>query len=738
MKDSKINIFPKSIYKDIAAGIICALVSIPISMGYAQIAGLPAVYGLYGSVLPILLFGILSSSRDRVFGVDAAPAAMVGSMVASLGIPFDTGAAVDVVPMITLMVSAWLFVLYIIKAGKIFRYISKPVMGGFVTGICIEIIFMQLPKLYGGAAGTGEIIELIENAVHMIGSSFSFLSLVISVCTIAIIMLGKKYCPKVPMSVVVMVIGVLLSVVFKIEDHGVHMLSDVERGLGRLSIPSAVGFDLKSLILPSFAVAAVITAETLLTSQELALQDGYKLDKNKEIHAYAVGNLMAALAGCCPVNGSVSRTNIIRQFGSKSQWMSIAASFAMVCILLFFTGFIKYLPVPVLTSVVVTALYNSCEFELGSKLFKTSKTEFLIYIFALAGVLLFGTIYGVMIGVLLSFIDVIRKTVTPPRAFMGVIPGRTELFNLTNSKDVYPIKHVVIYRFVGNLFFANIDTFQDDIYNAIKLDTKAVIVNASAIGSIDITAAERLGIMYEDLKQKEIKFYFAGHLASINDELRTFGEEKLIEEGCTRISVRLALADAGYKMPYKLENYDDDSSAAKKRINNVIDLIKYKGNSEAELDWAFGDKSEEKKKQLEEQMVENFENLKGVPIERLVSVLERNSFGKMNLIDEDEFLDRIETHLDKLAGKTAYGIEELEEAIENRRQEVEESLHDVEFDALKKAHERKAMIEARIKEESPEVYERLKERRNIHLHKLNEKYPGVGTKLKEIYKNNDI
>jgi MFS superfamily sulfate permease-like transporter len=151
--------------RDIFGGIVVALVSIPISMGYAQIAGLPAVYGLYGSLFPILIFGFLSTSKQFVVGVDAMPAVIVGSMLAQMGVSAGSKEALLLVPFMTLLTAVWFLVLYLLKAGRIVKYVSTPVMGGFISGVGLTIILMQLPKLFGGDPGTGEVIELITNLV---------------------------------------------------------------------------------------------------------------------------------------------------------------------------------------------------------------------------------------------------------------------------------------------------------------------------------------------------------------------------------------------------------------------------------------------------------------------------------------------------------------------------------------------------------------------------------------------
>ena len=148
---------------DLFSGVLIALLSIPISMGYAQLAGLPPVYGLYGSLIPILLFAMLSTTREFIFGVDAAPAAMIGAVLASLGAAPGGAEAMRIVPVLTLYVALWLAVFALVRADKAVDYISEPVMGGFISGVCCEIILMQVPKLLGSGTGTGELFELLEH-----------------------------------------------------------------------------------------------------------------------------------------------------------------------------------------------------------------------------------------------------------------------------------------------------------------------------------------------------------------------------------------------------------------------------------------------------------------------------------------------------------------------------------------------------------------------------------------------
>ena len=209
LKDYKKKYF----VNDLISGIVVALISIPISMGYAQVAGLPLVYGLYGSLLPVIIFGLLSTSPQFVFGVDAAPAALPGGTIAALGITSGSDEAMRVVPVITLVVAVWLLLFAVFKAGKLVNYISKPVLGGFISGIASTIILMQVAKLFGGTAGTGEIVELV---LHIVGElpSFNILSFVMGIGTIVIILVSRKISPKFPMSVIMLVFGGLSTVIF--------------------------------------------------------------------------------------------------------------------------------------------------------------------------------------------------------------------------------------------------------------------------------------------------------------------------------------------------------------------------------------------------------------------------------------------------------------------------------------------------------------------------------------------
>ena len=679
----------KNIIKDILAGIIIMAVSIPISMGYAQIAGLPAVYGLYGSVFPILVFAFFSTSPQFIFGVDAAPAALVGSALISLHVESGSKEAMAVVPVLTFFVAVWLLAFYIMKAGKLVNYISAPVMGGFITGICTTIILMQLPKLMGGTAGTGELPEL---AVHIARTAkqINVPSLIMGIAALAILLLSKKRIPKFPMAVVLMAAGALMTRFLPVESWGVKTLDTVETGLPKWCIPDLSLVPMNDVITISLSVAVVIMAETLLAENNFAQKNGYRIDDNQEILAFSMGNLVAALTGCCPINGSVSRTAMGEQYQGKTQLTGIVAGLSMMMLLLCGTGFIGYLPVPVLTAIVISALLGATEFELAVRLWKVSRTECLIFVGAFVGVLLLGTINGVLIGIILSFSEMIIRTAKPATCFLGIQPGHRHFRDLKEGVQIHQIEGVVVYRFSSNLFFANVSVLQKEIEDSIREDTKAVILDASGIGSIDITAADRLEILYRSLKEKGIRFYITEHIAELNEQMRKLGLGYLIEEGCARRTIHIALKDMGIKRPYPLEGGVDNEerSASRKRVDNRVQ----------EFVWAFGSDTEA---EIEKQIMRQIEQLKqNGDVENLF----HGRWVHMEELDQDEWLEHLEEHLKEIVNISGKDERTLAARFEEHRKEVHERIAKDHPELAERFHERRHLLDEHLKERRPEVY----------------------------------
>ena len=628
--------------QDLLSGLVIAAVSIPISMGYAQIAGLPAAYGLYGSVLPVLFFALFSTSPQFIFGVDAAPAAMVGSMVAGLGIPLGSENAIAMVPLLAFYTGVWLLLFALLKAGKVLNFISAPVMGGFISGICCTIILMQVPKLMGHAAGTGELLELLEH---------------------------------------------------------VPCLSPVVSGLPGLHLPDFTLLTPVKGLGMSLSVAIVIMAETLLAENSFALRNDYQLSDNREILSFSLANFAACLVGCCPVNGSVSRSSMNEQFGGHTQLVSLVAAVLMGALLLFCTGFIQYLPVPILTAIVISALLGAVEFDLAHRLFQANRKEFYIFMSAFAGVLVLGTIYGVVIGMLLSFADVILRSSQPRRDFLGVIPDHPGFYPLDQIGDAQPLPHVVLYRFSGSLFFANVALFQQDLEDTITADTKAVIVDASGIVSVDISAADRLVMLYRKLKARGIQFYLTEHISQVNDELRRFGAGELVAEGAVHRTMYAALLDTGIAQEQLLRFLPTGLR------RTAPELLRYS----QEIQWAYGKDAEEQMERLTGQLIDTLAHTNKE--ERAYALVRLLHSGRwQGVMDRDDVLAHLEEHLAELAKLLERPEGEVLSTLEQERTE----------------------IAAKLRQEYPEVSQQLAEHRQALAHYLKERYPETSRHLEEV------
>ena len=678
-KAMRIRLFPtlrnyrkEFLPKDIFSGIIIALVSIPISMGYAQIAGLPAVYGLYGSVFPIIFFALFSTSRQFIFGVDAAPAAIVGAALSTLGIVPGSSAAMQYVPVIALFAGLWLLLFCALRADRIVNFISTPVMGGFISGIAATIIFMQIPKILGGSAGSGELPELLrhiaDTAVHI-----NLPSLILGAVSLAVLIAAKRFIPKFPMAIAVMAAGVILTAFFHIQDYGVALLEQVEPGMPGVFIPDFSQINITNAAGRSLIVAIVIMAETLLAENNFAAKNGYHLNDRQEILACAAGNLAAAAVGGCPVNGSISRTSMNEQYGGKTQAVSLTAGGVMAVILICATGFIGYLPVPVLTAIIISALLNVVETDLAIRLFRVSRKEFFIFMAAGAAVLFLGTIYGVIVGILLSFAAVILTATNPPRTFMGIIPGKKNFYDLEKNRSAFPVKHVIIYRFSENLFFANIKILENDIEKNIQKDTRAVILDAGAVNSLDITAADGLRRLADSLEKRNIRFYLTEHTANINDQMRKLGIGSLIKEGKVRRTILAALHDLGLKEPFPLDIPEDKMQLF--RLRQLSSLSEEEENSLEEFSWAFGSEAVREIEKSVEHVLKQIHGISDIETLAEEGVEEKLRFWhSLGPLDEDELLRRLELHIQDFPEEVREKSSLAVGLIEKRRQALREKL----------------------------------------------------------------
>ncbi|MGN0407720.1 MAG: STAS domain-containing protein, partial [Bacteroides sp.] len=306
------------------------------------------------------------------------------------------------------------------------------------------------------------------------------------------------------------------------------------------------------------------------------------------------------------------------------------------------------------------------------------------------------------------FAEVVLSASKPPRAFLGVIPGHGNFYDLKRNHNAKPIENVIIYKFSGNLFFANVNALQDDIENALKEDTKCVVLHAGGISSIDITAADRLEMLYASLKERGIKFYMTEHIAAVNDQLRKFGFVSLIEEGFVKRTITLALRDAGYEKPYKLVGMDDVEALRM----GYIELKTQEEEALEEYSWAFGEFAP---MQIKKDVGRIIENISERDISDVVDgkasldtvFNHAHIWSGIGMVDEDELLRRLEMHVSELAKRLHNNEITIAELLEDRRNEIAGYLETVNPQAAKKLHEHQDKLDEMLRRENPEGYERL-------------------------------
>lgn len=472
------------------------------------------------------------------------------------------------------------------------------------------------------------------------------------------------------------------------------LLAAVPRGLPKPVLPDLTALPFTEALVATLPVAAVILAETLLASSGTAQKNGYRLNGRREIAAYAVCNVAAGLVGCCVVSGSVSRTAVNERNGGKTQLVSVTASVTMLLVLLFATPLIRFLPVPVLTAIVVNALIGATEFGIARRLWRVNRVELGIFAGAFLGVLLLGAIKGVLVGMVLSFVDVLMRAAAPQRTFLGTLPGKAGFFPIDRVSGVQPLPHIVLYRFSGSLFFANIRRFQEDIEGALQPDTQAVIVDGSAVVSVDITACDRLVALNRKLRAQGVRFYLTEHIGEVNDQLRHFEAGELIETGAVRRTIRGALRDAGVTL--------DPGSSYQQIPGNMDDIRQLQ-----ELEWLYGADAEVQIERNVQLMLARMRTTDDVRARRAMLEHFLNEDFHFGSIDADEVLLHLEGHTDELA-----------QLLGNSEDDV---FTDLEV-------ERDSLID-RVEQDYPELVEHVRERRDHLDHDFHTNHPSSAARI---------
>jgi high affinity sulfate transporter 1 len=506
---------------DLVAGLVLTALLVPQGMAYAELAGLPAITGLYTSVLCLIGYAIFGPSKILVLGPDSS----LGPMIAATITPMllaggDPARAVALASMLALMVGAIMVLAGVAKLGFVADLLSKPTQIGYMNGLALTILVGQLPKLFGFSVDADGFIAEARGFVEgMVDGDFVGVAAAVGIGSLVLILVLQRFLPKIPAVLVAVVAAIVAVVVFDLTADGVSVVGTLPQGLPPFTIPDVQVADIPLLVAGALGIALVSLTDTISTASAFAARSGQELDGNHEMVGIGAANLAAGLFQGFPVSTSGSRTAVAEQAGAKTQVTGLVGAGAIVLMLLFVPGLLRNLPQPTLAAVVIAASLSLVEIPGVRRLWKQRKTEFWLSIAAFLGVTLLGVLPGIGIAVALSIINVFRRAWWPYQAVLGRVEDLRGYHDVSSYPDAELVPGLTIFRFDAPLFFANSRTFRDQIRKIAATDPKPewIVVASEPITDVDTTAADMLEDLDQALNANGVSLVFA----EMKDPVRT-------------------------------------------------------------------------------------------------------------------------------------------------------------------------------------------------------------------------
>ncbi|WP_298487898.1 SulP family inorganic anion transporter [uncultured Maribacter sp.] len=513
--------------KDIIAGLTVGIILIPQGMAYAMIAGLPPVYGLYASLLPILTYVFLGTSRQVAVGPVAMDSLLVAASLGTLAIT-SVENYIAMVIVLAFLVGATQILLGVFKMGFLVNYLSRPVISGFTSAAALIIIFSQIKHLLGIKVERATYFhELLVNVFSKISETNKY-DFLIGALGIVIIILLKKINKKIPSILIVVVIGIIGVYFLNLESIGVNLVGKVPSGLPSFKMPN-LSLDVLTDLWPmAIALAMVGYLEAISIGKAMEEKTGEEtIDANKELIAIGSSNVMGSFFQAYPVTASFSRSAINSEAGAKTNLAALFSVIMVVVTLLYLTPVFYYLPKAVLASIIMVSVFGLIDLEYAKRLLNHRKDEFLVLVITFLITLFIGIKEGILVGVLISLLLMVYRTSNPHFAVLGKIKGTDYYRNVNRfEEDVVLQDNLLIIRFDAQLYFANASYFKKEIdkcINAKGVNLRGIILNAEAINYIDSTAANMLKKLIKELEGKNINFYIAGAIGPTRDILYASG-----------------------------------------------------------------------------------------------------------------------------------------------------------------------------------------------------------------------
>ncbi|MFG1813515.1 SulP family inorganic anion transporter [Kribbella sp. NPDC049174] len=506
---------------DVLAGVTVAAYLVPQVMAYAQVAGLPPVTGLWAALGPLLVYFMLGSSRLLSLGPESTTALMtaaaIGPLAAGDPVRYAMLAAV-----LALLVAGVYLIAWLARLGFLADLLSKPVLVGYMAGIAVIMMTGQLGRLAGVRVSGDSSLEEVASAARQIGS-WHTPTVVLSVAVLALLLTAARWLPRLPGPLVMVV---LASIVVWATGLDVKLVGTVPSGIPIPELPHASAADLRMLLLPAVGVALVGYTDTVLTGRAFGLRRHERIDPNRELLAMGVGNLSSGLLRGFPISSSGSRTAIADLTGAKSQVYSLVAA-AVVAITLLFAGpLLSTFPSAALGALVVFAALRLIDVAEFRRFAAFRRTELAIALATVLGVIALDVLYGVMVAVALSVLDLLRRVARPHDGILGIVPGIAGMHDVDDYPDARTVPGLVVYRYDSPLFFANAEDFRRRALAAVDSAEGPVLwllLNAEANVEIDITAIDALDALRQELAERGIVLAMARVKQDLSDDLEAAG-----------------------------------------------------------------------------------------------------------------------------------------------------------------------------------------------------------------------
>ena len=513
----------QNVGREVLAGVTLLAIAVPLNIGYAQIAGLPATAGLYALVLPTVLYALVVSSRQVVASPDAAAAALVASSVGGLAAAGSAAYATMAMAQ-AIICGAMLALLSVFKLGFLANFLSKPVLVGFVGGLALDILVSQVAKMLGVKIDSGgEFVEKVTDLIAGLGTVNPW-SLLISVCALAILLVGRRLLAAVPWALIVLVAATVVVTVTPAVEAGVAVLGEVPAGPPTLTWPTLSLAQWLALVPSAMALTLVTTAEGLLVARSYAEKRRYPDDPNRDLLAFGVGNVAAGMSGSFSVGSSTSRTAAMDQAGSRTQLPSLVLALGSLLLLLFGTALLADIPSPAIGAIVGVAVLPLLGIPEFKELWKLDRFEFWIAAVCFLVTLLVGSIMGILVAFVLAMINMAKRAASPAIDVLAAndTPSGSLLVAAPPGASTAP--GVVVVRMAAPLFFANGDVFATAVKQAVAAvdDTQPVrhlVIDMEAVTDVDVTAAEAFAGLRDWLDSHHVELSFSRVRAQARDRL---------------------------------------------------------------------------------------------------------------------------------------------------------------------------------------------------------------------------